>query len=426
MQITKKDLEKNQVELTIEVSVEEIKPHLEKAAQKISAQHKLPGFRPGKAPLEMVKNKFGEMMLLQEALDFVISDSYFKAITREKLEAVGQPQINVEKMAPNNPIVYKAIVSLLPKVTLGEWQKEEVKRQEAKATQEDIDKTLEQLATMNVKETVADRISKKGDKVEVDFEVLIDKVVIEGGKNHKYPVVLGENKMIPGFEDHLVGLKAKDKKEFELKFPDKYFEKNLAGKLATFKVEVVAVYEREMPKLDDTFAKTIGFESLTKLKEQLEQNITQDKELKERQRLEGELISALVKSATIGDVPENLIENEIHKMSHELEHNIRSQGMDMAGYLKSINKTQEDLKKDFKPQALERIKAALVLRQLSIEEKLKVEEKEIDQEIAKQKETYKGNQEATKNIEATNYRQYLANMMTNQKVIDFITDKIVK
>lgn len=426
MQITKKDLEKNQVELTIEVSEEEIKPHLEKAAQKISAKQKLPGFRPGKAPLEMIKNKFGEMTLLQEALDFIISDSFYKAITREKLETVGQPQINIEKMAPNNPIVYKAIVSLLPKVALGDWQKSEIKRKEAKASQEDIDKTLEQISSMNVKENLINRAAKKGDKVEVDFEVLIDKVIIEGGKNHKYPVIIGENRMIPGFEEKLIGLKAKDKKEFELKFPDNYFAKHLAGKLATFKVEVIGVYERELPKLDDGFAKTIGFESLNKLKEQLEQNITQDKEAKENQRVEGEAIAAIVKASTIEDIPDNLIDSEVHKMSHELEHSIMQQGMDMAGYLKSINKTQEDLKKDFRPQALERIKAALVLRQLAQEEKLSIDDKEIDEELNKQKQMYQDNPEALKNIEAPNYRQYLANMLTNQKVIKFITDKIVK
>ncbi len=426
MQITKKELGKNQLELTIEISPEEIAPHLEKAANKLSQKHKVPGFRPGKAPLEMIKNKFGEATLLQEALDFIISDSFFKAVTREKIETVGQPQINVEKLAPGNPLIYKAVVFLLPKVTLGEWQKQTVSQKEAKATAEDIEKTIEQLREMNVQESIVDRPAKKDDKVEVDFEVLINKAVIEGGKSSKYPVIIGQGRMIPGFEDKLIGAKAGEEKEFELKFPEKYFQKNLAGKLATFKVKILNVYERKLPNVDDQLAKNLGFESLDKLKAQLEQNITQDKKIKEKQRVEGEAIAALVKSSQIDEIPENLIANETQKMAMELEHSIRSQGMDMAGYLKSINKTREDLSKDFRPQAQERIKAALALRQLALEEKIAVTEAELDEEIKKQETAYEGNPQALQNIHHPQYRGQLKNILTNQKVIKLITDQIVK
>lgn len=426
MQITKKDLEKNQVELSIEVSLEEMKPHLEKAASKMSQNSKLPGFRPGKAPYELIKNKFGEMAIYQEALDMIVSDSFYKAVTREKVDSVGQPEIKIEKIAPGNPLVYTAIVALLPKVTLGEWQTLEVKKKEVKASEEDINKTLEQLQNMQVKETAVDRAAKKGDKVEVDFEVLIDKVVIEGGKNPKYPMVLGEGRMIPGFEEKIIGMKKDEAKEFELSFPKEYFQKNLAGKLATFKVKLLSVAERELPKLDDDLAKLMGMESMAKLKDQLSQNISQDKEAKEKQRVEGEAIQAIVKQAQIGDIPEKLIDSEVHKMSHELEHSITQQGMDMAGYLKSINKTQEDLKKDFRPQAEERIKAALVMRQIAQEEKIKIDDAQIDEEIKKQTEMYKDNKEAIKNISHPGYRQHTANVMTNQKIIELIAQKIIK
>jgi trigger factor len=426
MQITKKDLEKNQVELSIEVSLEEMKPHLEKAAEKMSKDSKLPGFRPGKAPYELVKNKFGEMAIYQEALDMIVSDSFYKAVTREKVESVGQPEIKIEKVAPGNPLSYTAIVALLPKVTLGEWQTLKVKKNKIEASDEDINKTLEQLQNMQVKEVVVDRAAKKGDKVEVDFEVLIEKVVIEGGKNLKYPMVIGEGRMVPGFEDKIIGMKKDESKEFELSFPKEYFQKNLAGKTATFKVKLISVAERDIPKLDDTLAKGIGVESMTKLKEQLAQNIKQDKEGKENQRVEGEAIQAIAKQAKIEAIPEKLIDSEVHKMSHELEHSISQQNMDMAGYLKSINKTQEDLKKDFRPQAEERIKAALVMRQIAQEEKIKIEDKDIDEEIKKQTEMHKDNKEALKNISHPGYRQHLANMMANQKIIELIASKIIK
>ncbi|MBT6691689.1 trigger factor [Candidatus Parcubacteria bacterium] len=426
MQITKKDLGKGEVELTIEVSLEELKPHLENAAISLSKKHKVPGFRPGKAPLDLIKNKFGDMALYQEALDAAISDSFYKAVTREKLQTVGQPKINVDKMAPDNPLIYKAVVALLPKVTLGEWQKISVTKKEVKAEDSDINKTLEQLQTMNVKETVAERVAKKGDKVELDFEVYLDKVIIEGGKNPKYPIVIGESKMIPGFEEHIIGLKTGDKKEFELKFPAKYFQNNLAGKLATFKIKVLQVFDRELPKIDDGFAKGVGFEDLAKLKKQLVDNITQDKQSREKQRVESESIQEIVKTSEFSDLPELLIDNEIHKMIHELEHNITSQGMDMAGYLKSINKTHDDLHKDFRVQATERVKAALVLRQLATEEKITADDKEVEAEIAKQKETYKDNKQALQNIENTGHKQHMANMITNQKIIELIAKTVIK
>lgn len=426
MQITKKDLDKSQIELTIEVSLDEIKPHLDKAATQLAAKNKIPGFRPGKAPYDLVKNKFGEMAILQAAVDSVVSETYFKAVTREKIQTVGQPQINVEKIAPNNPIVYKAIVALVPKITLGNWQSLSVKKQTIKATDEDIDKTIKQLQSMNVKEKVVDRAIKKGDKAEIDFEVSINKAVIEGGKHHKYPIVIGEGNMIPGFEDELTGMKKDEEKKFSLKFPDKYFQENLAGKEHDFRVKVIEVYERDLPKLDDAFAKTIGFENLEKFKQQLTDNITQDKSTKEKQRVEAEAIKEIIKTSEIADIPQILIHNEVHKMLHELEHSIMQQGMDMAGYLKSIKKTKEDLQKDFEPQALERIKGALILRQIAEEEKIKTEDKEIDEELKKQEEMYKDNPQAMQNIKRPEYRTYLQNLLTNQAVIKFINEKIIK
>jgi len=327
-------------------------------------------------------------------------------------------------MAPGNPLIYIAKVSLLPKVKLGEWQGKEIKKRAIKVEKDEIEKTIKQLKEMNVKETIADKKIEKGDKAEVDFEVSIAKVVIEGGKNTKYPVIIGEGRMIPGFEDKIIGLKANAETEFELKFPDKYFQKTLAGKKADFKVKIINVYQREIPESNDAFAKGMGFEGMDKLNKQLEKNIKKDKENKEQQRWEKEMIESIVKKSKVDDLPESLIHNETHKMIHELEHSIQHQGMDMAGYLKSIKKTKADLEKDFKPQAEQRIKAALVLRQISQEENIKIDDKEIDEYISKEKEMYKDNKEALKNLNDPNYRIHIMNILANKKVIEFIKSKI--
>lgn len=426
MQITKKSLEKGQVELTITVEVAELDKHLRSAANRLSQKNKVPGFRPGKVPFEMAKNQFGEMALYQEALDEIITQSYYQAITDEKIEAVGQPKISVDKLAPQNPIVYKAIVNLLPTVTIGDWQKIQISKKDASVTAEDIVKTLEQIQNLNVKEVITDRAIQKGDKAEIDFAGTMDKVAIEGGTSYKYPVIVGEGNMIPGFEDKLIGLKKDQEIDFSLQFPEKYFQKNLAGKLADFHVKVVNVYERQKPELSDELAKNVGFETLEQLKEQLKNNIQKDKENKELQRVESEAIQEIVKITTVSELPEMLIDSEIHKMIHELEHSVNGQGLDLAGYLKSINKTHDDLHTDFRAQAIERIKAALVLKQLAKDHDIKPEEGEVKAEIEKQKKMYKDNPESLKQINSHDNWQYLANVLTNQKVIKFIAEKIVK
>ncbi len=424
MKTDKKELEKNTIELTIEITREELKPFLNKTAQKLSIKTKIPGFRPGKAPYKTIKNIIGEMNIYQEALNDIINKTYYKAIQKEKIKAVGQPEIKVEKIAPGNPLIYIAKIALLPKVKLGEWQNKKITKNKIKVEKEEIEKTIKQLKEMNVKETITDKKIKKGNKVEVDFEISIAKVIIEGGKNSKYPIIIGEGRMIPGFEDKIIGLKSNDEKKFELKFPNKYFKKNLAGKKADFKVKIINVYNREIPEANDHFAKTMGFENINKLNKQLEDNIKKDKVGKEEQRWEREIIKYIVKKSNLEDLPETLIHNEIHKMIHELEYNIQHQGMDMAGYLKSIKKTKEDLENDFKPQAKERVKAALILRQISQEEDIRIKDKEIDEYINKQKEIYKENKEALKNLTDSNYRIHIINILTNKKVINFIKSKV--
>lgn len=426
MQITKNDLGKNQIELVIELAADEITPHLKSAANKMSQTSQIPGFRPGKAPYDTIKNRFGEMAILQSALDDIISQSFYTAVTQEKLMTVGQPAINIEKIAPGNPLIYKAKVSLMPKITLGAWQTLKVAKEEAKVTPEDIEKTTKQIQELNVVEKPVERAAQTKDKVELDFEVLIDKVVIEGGKSYKYPIVIGESRMIPGFEEQVIGLKKGDTKDFQLTFPEKYFQKNLAGKLADFKIKVLQVYERTLPEVNDDLAKKLAFADLKTLQDQIRQNIEQDKKKKAQTKMENDAIKAIIDQTQIEDIPEVLLDNEIHKMIHELEGDLEHQGLDITGYLKSLNKTHEDLHKDFAPAAIERIKAALILREIAQLEKIDLSTTEIQAEIDKEKAMYKDYPEALENIERPQYREYLHNALVNQKVLKLVVDTIVK
>jgi trigger factor len=426
MQITKTPLEKGQLELLVTVETTELEKYLQSAATRLTKKNKMPGFRPGKMPFEMVKNHFGEMALYQEAADEIITKTYYQAITQEKIEAIGRPKIDIEKLAPQNPVVYKAVINILPSISLGDWQSLKIQKKKVVVSEEDISKTLEQLRDLNVKEVLVDRAIQKGDKAEIDFIGTIDKVAIEGGTSYKYPVVVGENRMIPGFEDNLLNLKKDQEIDFSLQFPEKYFQKNLAGKSADFHVKVISVFERQKPDVNDEFAKLLGFDNLVKLNEQLKNNIGKDKELKEKQRVELEAINEMIKTATVTEIPEMLIDNEIHKMVHELESSINTQGLDLANYLKSINKTHEDLHVDFRNQAIERVKIGLALRQIGKDNKIEVSESEVQAEVDKQKKMYHDDEEALKEIDSPESKQYLSSIITNQKTVKFITDIIVK
>ena len=425
MKIEKKDLGQSQVELTIEVPLEEIDEHLKKAATRLGKKSSIPGFRPGFAPYDMIKAKIGEMSIYQEATEDIINHSFFQAITQENLITIGQPDIKIEKLAPGNPIVYIATVMLLPKVTLGNWQEKTIKATEVVIPQEEIDKTIGELTKMRAKEILVDRGAKNGDKILMDFEVSMNKAVLEGGVSYKHPLVLGDGHMVPGFEEKLVNKKAGEEVEFDLTFPEKYHQANLANKEAHFKIKVLEVFERIIPELNDELAKEFGFENLEALKKQITENISADRKNKAKQKTEREAMDILVETSTIDELPEKLIHHEIHKMINELRFDIESQGLEMNKYLESIKKTEDDLHQDFKEQAIKRVKATLALQTLAAAEKIEVTEDELEKEILMQ-QTQADQANANIDFKEEKYRSYLNNVLLNQKVLKFITEKIVK
>ena len=422
-----KKIERGQAELTVELTVEEYQPFLEQAAKKISENLKIPGFRPGKAGFSIIKQKVGEAEIWQEALEPAVQKTFVKALDEQKLITVGSPNIDVVKLAPENPVIYKATVSLLPEVELGDYSKIEIKSKPVEVKNEEVKKALTNLQKMRAKESLVDREAKKGDKIDFDFETFMDKVPIENGKNEKFQLVIGEGNFIPGFEDNLIGLKKDETKEFELEFPKNYHQKNLAGRLADFKVKVNSVYQMELPELNDEFAKNLGpFKSVQELEDKIKENISQDAKLKEDHRLEEEMLDKLIEQSKFSDIPDILVDSEAKKMVHELEHNLADQGLNFDDYLSHIKKTREELLLDFTPQAIKRIKSALIIRQVGEQEKIKPTEKDIDIEVEKSKAMYQNNPEIEKQLNDLAYRGYLRNILTSQKVIAHLKSKMVK
>lgn len=434
MNVTKNSLPKSQIELIFEVEYNEIMPQLENAATELAEQTKIEGFRPGKAPFEIVKQRLGEMAILQHAVNSIIANFYYDYIDKNKIETIDQPQIEIIKMAPNNPFSFKAVAALLPNVELCDYKNLKAEKiPEIKIEKEEVDKVINDLRKMRVTEALVEREAKMTDRAEINFETFIDGIAIAGGKAEKYAVVLGENQMIEGFEENLVGLKKDDEKEFELTFPKKYHNEKIAGKKAKFKVKMLAVFEMTLPEVNDELAKTLGLKDLASLNAHIEHSLKHDKETTEIQKQELNIVNQLIEKSKFGDLPDVLITQETHKMVHELEENVAMQGLEFDDYLRHLNKTIADLKLDFVPDAIKRVQTALAIRQIAIAENISANEEEIHAEIDRTLKSYQLNpayaedlKKIEENITTEASHRYFANIITNRKVIEFLKKENVK
>lgn len=418
MKVTVATLPKSQYELLIELSAEEMKPYLDKAVEKLGREVKIEGFRPGKATFEVLKNKIGEQSIWEEAGYIAINKTLDQAIRENiKEDIVGQPQVNVTKLAPGNPLEYKVVVAILPSVTLGDYKNFKIKLGGIKVGEPEVEKILADLAEMRVKEAVTETPAKDGDKVVVDINMFLDKVPLEGGQGKDTAVVIGKGYVVPGFDKKLIGAKAGEEREFDLPYPDEHHQKNIAGKLVQFRVKIKSVYSRELPTMDDEFAKGFGLKSLAELKENIKGTLVKEEEAKVRQKAEIKIIEKIIEKAKFGDIPELLIKNEGETMLAELEHNLEHQGAKLEDYLKSLGKTRQELLLDTMPDAVRRVKSALVIRKIAETEKISVEHEEIHREMETILKHYANDEKIREKIESHEYHHYLENMLTNQKVM---------
>jgi len=410
------------LQITFILSVEETARFEAKALRHLAESTNLSGFRPGKAPADVVRSKAGPEALDQETMLQAVQQLYPEFIKKEDLEVIGRPQID---LVSKSPFTIKLIVATLPQVTLKKWEKIKVTKKPVKVEAEDIEKVINDIRETRVAEAAVTRAPKIGDKVEIDFTVSVDKVVVDGGSATKYPVVLGKSQLIPGFEDNIVGMEVGATKEFEVNFPKDYLPK-LAGKKAQVQVKLHQVFDRILPELTDAFATSLGtFTSVEDLRKKINDNLLADEEQQEEVRVESAMLEELLKVAEFGEVPEILVNNEVEKMMHELAHSIGGHGLPMEQYLQNIKKTEEDLRKDFIPQAEKRVKVALLIRSLAKENSLAADDMAVEQEINEALEHYHGDERAAARLQSEEYRDYIQSMLTNQKVMKWLKEKLI-
>jgi len=418
-----KKLPKSLVEIQISVPAAEFEKFIDAAAEEFSKDLKIDGFRPGKAPQSVVEQKVGAEKVLAHGAEKAIKKTYVDAIVKNKIEVIGEPKITITKIAKGNDLEYKAVAAVMPAVVLSNYRKDakSVKKSEPeKVTDEQAQKELKSLQKSRAKLVTVARETKKWDRVEIDFEVFVDGHLIEGGSAKSHPLNIGENYFIPGFEDNLVGMKEKDEKEFKLAFPKEYHQKSLAGKPAKFKVKMNLVQEKELPQLNDEFAKSMGnFENLEALKKSISEGIDMEHKKKNEEKWRADAIEKIAAESQI-DLPEILIEQELEKMMAELEQNIAGMGLALDTYLENIKKSKSELAKGWQEAAEKRVRSALVLKEITASEEISVPAGEIEEEMNRVMAYYKSMPDMEKNVDMERLYDYTKGVLTNEKVFKFL------
>lgn len=377
MEIKVEDLKHGKFKLTLTVSPKEMAGYFNKAYEKIVPTIKLDGFRPGKAPRKVIEGAAGVARILSEGLDLAVSESYFKAIAEKKMIPLDQPKIVINKY-PNygstekevkDSFEFEAEIECLPAVSLGDYSKEKLavgKKESAK--KEDVTKVLTHFQKQNSTFNEMNRPAQKGDFIEVSYEGFVKHVRIDQMCSKNHPLVLGENTLIPGFEDQLVGLSKGDKKEFTIKFPKDYHAKEHAGKDAVFKIELINVKEIVLPELNDDFALKFGHKNMKELTAAIEENLNKELEENFKREMEAKAIDKVLPYLKV-EIPETLIKREVGRMLAEFDSQITGQGINFDKYLEGIKKTREEIEKEMRPQAEKNVRIGLLLGKLVEENK---------------------------------------------------------
>lgn len=417
-------VETNVYELEITVDAETFTEACKKAYMKQRKSIQIPGFRKGKATQGMIEKVYGEGAFYEEALEIVYSEAVGSAFDEAGLKVIDQPtDVEFPVMNKQDGVVIKMKVTTYPEVKLGEYKSLKGKMLDTEATDEDVENELKSMQDRNSRlVTVEDRESQMGDTCDIDFEGFVDGVAFEGGKGENYPLELGSNSFIPGFEEQVAGHKTGDEFDVNVTFPEQY-EPSLAGKDAVFKCKINEIKTKELPELDDEFAKDVSeFDTLDELKADLKKQISERKEANAKTDYENQLIEQVVENMEV-EIPECMNKQKCDEMIQDYSYRLQMQGLDLNTYLQYLGQTMEQFREQFMDGAKQQVKVKLALDAIVKAENIEATEEEIAEEIAKLAEQY--NMEADK-IKAAVPQEQLTDDIVTRKAVDFVVDNSVK
>ncbi|ADP33308.1 trigger factor [Bacillus atrophaeus] len=414
--------EGNEGVLTVEVDAETFKTALDDAFKKVVKQVSIPGFRKGKIPRGLFEQRFGVEALYQDALDILLPVEYPKAIEEAGIEPVDRPEIDVEKIEKGESLIFTAKVTVKPEVKLGDYKGLNVEKDETAVTDEDVQNELKALQERQAELVVKEEGTvEEGNTVVLDFEGFVDGEAFEGGKAENYSLEVGSGSFIPGFEEQLTGLEAGAEKDVEVTFPEEYHAEDLAGKPAVFKVKIHEIKAKELPELDDEFAKDVDeeVETLAELTEKTKKRLEEAKENEADAKLREELVLKASENAE-ADVPQAMIDTELDRMMKEFEQRLQMQGMNLELYTQFSGQDENALKEQMKEDAAKRVKSNLTLEAIAQAENLEVTDEEVDAELTKMAEAY--------NMPVENIKQAIGSTdamkedLKVRKAIDFLVE----
>lgn len=426
MKVTAERIDNHKTVLSLEVPQTEVVKAVEKAYRKLANQVNIPGFRKGKAPRKVVEMRIGKEALLDEAFEILAPQAYAKALAEQSIDPVGRPEIEVVTLAEDQPLVFKATVVKKPEVTLGQYKGLVIEKKAAEVTDADVDSELEKNRSRNAKMVVVeDAELKQGDLAIIDFKGFVDGAPFDGGEGKSYPLEIGSGSFIPGFEEQLIGAKSGDEREVSVSFPADYFVAELAGKAATFTVNIHDIKRKEMPELDDEFAKETGeFDTLAELKSDIKNKLEQTAADKAEREFRTAAIKAVVDGAEL-DVPDVMVENQIDNMIQDLDVNLQQRGMQLAKYLEYTKMDMAALRENYRAAALYNVKTDLVLEAIVKAEGFTAAPEDLQREIETMAQNYQTTvEEIVKVIKETNRFQALNDSVLRKKAAQFVIDNV--
>ncbi len=411
----------NEVKLSFEIEATKFEEAIQKVYAKSAKYFNIPGFRKGKAPYKIVEKQYGAEIFYEDAFNEVVPEIYEKELKEAEIIAVSRPNIDITQMEKGKDLIFTATVQTKPEVELGKYKGIELKKIEYTVEDENINHELEHMQEHNARlVNVEDRSVEKGDTTVIDFEGFVDNVPFEGGKAEGHELVIGSNTFIPGFEDQIIGMNIEEEKDINVTFPEEYFSKELAGKEATFKVKLHEIKKKEMPKLDDEFAKDVSeFDTLEELKASIKEKLEEENTSKAKYETEEAAIKTVCDDVKV-EIPSGMVETETDNMIKEIEQRLMYQGLNLEQYLQMMNKSQSDMRKELEEQATRQVKVRLVLEAIIKKEKIEATEEEINQKLEEMANTYGNKVEDLQKNEGL--VTYITETIKSENAIKFIVD----
>ena len=411
----------NEVKLSFTIEAAKFEEAIQKVYAKSAKYFNIPGFRKGKAPYKIVEKQYGAQIFYEDAFNEVVPEIFEKEVKEAGLEVVSRPDIDITQMEKGKDLIFTAVVQTKPEVKLGKYKGIELKKVEYNVEEKDIDHEIHHMQERNSRlVNIEDRPVEKDDTTVIDFEGFVDGVAFEGGKAENHELVIGSNTFIPGFEDQIIGMKIDEEKDINVTFPEEYFSKDLAGKAAVFKVKLHEIKKKELPEVDDEFAKDVSeFDTIKELKASIKEKLEEENKNKAKYETEEEAIKTVCENTEI-DIPSGMVETEIDNMIRDIEQRLQYQGLNFAQYLQMMGKTEADMRKEMEEQASIQVKTKLVLEAIVVAEKIEASEEEIKAKLEEMANTY--GRDAKELEQNESLKLYIAESVKTEKAISFIVE----